>query len=105
MSQQGQTLEYFKSHADDWNKKASDEAYSLVENRHKAVLEVMKGYAAKSSILDVGCGTGQLAIESSLLGWDATGVDFAQEMVDICLDNNSKSDTKAKFICSSIFET
>jgi hypothetical protein len=53
MSQQGQTLEYFKTHADNWNKKASDEAYSLIENRHKAVLEVMKGYAVKSSILCV----------------------------------------------------
>jgi 2-polyprenyl-3-methyl-5-hydroxy-6-metoxy-1,4-benzoquinol methylase len=74
MSQQGQTLEYFKTHADNWNKKASDEAYSLIENRHKAVLEVMKGYAVKSSILDVGCGTGQLAIESSCLGWSATAL-------------------------------
>ena len=102
MSQQGQTLEYFKSHANNWNEKANDEEYNLIDNRHKAVLEVMKHYSTKPSILDVGCGTGQLAIESSCLGWDATGVDFAREMVDICIENNSKSDTKAKFICGSI---
>lgn len=105
MSQQKQTLDYFSSHAEDWNKKATNQAYSLIENRHNAVLEVMKGYQKGSSLLDVGCGTGQLAIEASKLGWNSLGIDFAQEMIDVCVKNNEMAATNAKFACSSIFET
>jgi 2-polyprenyl-3-methyl-5-hydroxy-6-metoxy-1,4-benzoquinol methylase len=104
MSQQKQTLDYFKSHAENWNKKAVDEEYNLIENRHNAVLEVMKHYGNNSSILDVGCGTGQLAIEASKLGWKSIGIDFAKEMIDICKQNNINSNTKADFVCNSIFE-
>jgi SAM-dependent methyltransferase len=89
MKQQKQTLDYFKSHAEDWNQKATDEEYSLIENRHNAVLEVMKAYSNNSSILDVGCGTGQLAIEASKIGWQSLGLDFSQEMIDICIINNT----------------
>ncbi len=105
MKQQKQTLDYFKSHAEDWNQKATDEEYSLIENRHNAVLEVMKAYSNNSSILDVGCGTGQLAIEASKIGWQSLGLDFSQEMIDICIKNNSKFNTKADFVCASIFES
>jgi len=104
MSQQSQTLDYFKAHADDWQRKAVDEAYSVVENRHQAVLETMKKFPAGSSLLDVGCGTGQLAIQVAKLGWVATGIDFAKEMIDICIDNNSQAKTNAKFECASIFD-
>ena len=104
MNQQKQTLDYFKSHADDWNEKAGDEAYSLIENRHNAVLEVMKRFSMNSSILDVGCGTGQLAIEASKIGWNALGIDFAIEMIDICKQNNINSNTSADFSCVSIFD-
>lgn len=105
MGQQDQTLNYFKSHADDWQQKATNQSYSLVENRHKAVLETMKNFPNGSSLLDVACGTGQLAIEASQLGWSATGIDFAQEMVDICISNNSKAQANAKFECASIFDS
>ena len=104
MNQQKQTLDYFKSHADDWNQKAGDEAYSLIENRHNAVLEVMKRFSMNSSILDVGCGTGQLAIEASKIGWNSLGIDFAIEMIDICKQNNINSNTSADFSCVSIFD-
>jgi len=104
MDQQKQTLDYFRFHAEDWNRKATNQAYSLIENRHNAVLEVMKGYQHDSSLLDVGCGTGQLAIEASKLGWNSLGIDFAKEMIDTCLINNEIASTNARFVCSSIFE-
>jgi len=104
MKQQKQTLDYFKSHAEDWNEKAVNEAYSLVENRHNAVLEVMSHYSNNSAILDVGCGTGQLAIEASKIGWKSLGMDFAKEMIDICQQNNINSETSADFSCASIFD-
>ena len=104
MEQQDQTLNYFKSHAEDWQTKAVDQTYSLVENRHKAVFELMKSFPPNSTILDVGCGTGQLAIQASKLGWSATGIDFAQEMIDLCMSNNITENAKAKFICASVFD-
>lgn len=104
MEQQNQTLNYFKSHAKDWQIKATDQTYSLVENRHNAVFESMKNFPRNSSILDVGCGTGQLAIQASKLGWNATGIDFAQEMINLCISNNTSENTKAKFICTSVFD-
>jgi cyclopropane fatty-acyl-phospholipid synthase-like methyltransferase len=104
MEQQQQTLQYFKTHASDWQQKAVNQTYSLVENRHNAVFETMKLFPPGSSILDIGCGTGQLAIESSTRGWIAKGIDFSQEMIDICIDNNAKANTNATFECCSIFD-
>ena len=104
MNQQKQTLEYFKANAESWNEKAKDEDYSIIDNRHNAVLEVMKAYPKESSILDVGCGTGQLAIEAYQMGWQSVGLDFSEEMIDICIQNNSSQNAKADFICNSIFE-
>lgn len=104
MQKQDQTLDYFKSHAQDWQTKAIDQIYSVIENRHNAVLESMKSFSSNSSLLDVGCGTGQLAIQASKLGWKAVGVDFAPEMIDLCVSNNKSENANAQFICSSIFD-
>jgi 2-polyprenyl-3-methyl-5-hydroxy-6-metoxy-1,4-benzoquinol methylase len=104
MEQQDQTLSYFKSHAEKWQVKATDQGYSLIENRHNAVLESMKGFPQGSSILDVGCGTGQLAIQASKLGWKASGIDFAQEMIDICRVNSANENANAEFSCASVFD-
>jgi 2-polyprenyl-3-methyl-5-hydroxy-6-metoxy-1,4-benzoquinol methylase len=104
MNQQEQTLNYFKSKADDWQKKAVDQTYSIVENRHQAVFQTLKKYQEGSSLLDIGCGTGQLCIEASNKGWRATGIDFAQEMIDICIANNKYAKGEAKFECASVFD-
>jgi 2-polyprenyl-3-methyl-5-hydroxy-6-metoxy-1,4-benzoquinol methylase len=104
MDQQKQTLDYFKSHAAEWQVKAKDQRYSVVDNRHKAVLETMKNFPTTSALLDVGCGTGQLAIEASKLGWKAVGLDFAQEMIDLCQSNSINENTEASFICASVFD-
>ena len=47
MNQQKQTLKYFKASAENWNQKAKDSDYSIIENRHNAVLEVMKALQDK----------------------------------------------------------
>ena len=104
MDQQDQTLQFFKSHASDWQTKATDQVYSVIENRHKAVLETMRAFPQGSSLLDIGCGTGQLAIQASQLGWRATGLDFAQEMIDQCRVNNAAAQAGAEFACASVFD-
>ena len=73
MSQQNQTYNFFKSHAKEWQIKAEDKLFSTIQNRHLAVLETMRPYPTNSSLLDVGCGTGQLAIEASSMNWKSIG--------------------------------
>lgn len=102
--QQEETLNFFKGHVDAWQKKAEDAVYSVINDRHRAVHEVMKCYPTGSVLLDVGCGTGQLAIEASRQGWDAFGLDFAQEMIDKARENNAADGTRARFVCASVFD-
>jgi 2-polyprenyl-3-methyl-5-hydroxy-6-metoxy-1,4-benzoquinol methylase len=104
MQQQEQTRDYFKANASDWQRKATDTAYSNIDNRHRAVIETMRGFPAGSSLLDVGCGAGQLAIEAAEAGWQATGLDFAREMIDHCEANAKKAGVNPKFICGSVFD-
>lgn len=104
MKQQKQTLNYFNQNATDWQSRASVTGFSVIDNRHNAVLETMQGRAAAGLLLDVGCGTGQLAIEASRTGWRVVGVDYASSMVDICKSNNQEAGTHAEFHCASIFD-
>ena len=103
MKQQEQTLCFFNWFANDWNTEATDSDYSVIEHRHKTVFEAMKGFPANSSLLDVGCGTGQLAIQASLAGWNARGIDFSQNMIDLCKSNNERGAGEAEFLCTSVF--
>jgi len=103
MSQQDQTYRFFKSHAKEWQIKAEDEVFSTIHNRHQAVMETMKKYPTGSALLDVGCGTGQLAIEASTNGWKSLGLDFAEDMIEIARKNNANVSASAEFICDSVF--
>jgi SAM-dependent methyltransferase len=101
--QQDQTLRYFRTHAEAWHKEASGGHYSVIENRHQAVIEVLKGHPTAQTFLDIGCGTGQLAIEVNRRGLAATGLDFAPEMIAQCEANNRAARTSARFVPASIF--
>ncbi len=104
MNQQKQTLNYFSQNAADWQRKASVASFSVIDNRHNAVLEVMKDYKDGRLLLDVGCGTGQLAVEASKKGWHSVGIDYAGSMIDICKSNNREAGANAEFHCASIFD-
>lgn len=107
MDQQGQTLEYFRLHAEDWQRKSVniENEFSVIDGRHQAVLAViqnMKGAARR--FLDVGCGTGQLALESARLGLKASGIDFSPEMIAQCEANRQRAGVDATFNCLSFFD-
>jgi 2-polyprenyl-3-methyl-5-hydroxy-6-metoxy-1,4-benzoquinol methylase len=106
MDQQQQTKRFFESTASAWQTKASGEApsYNIVEGRHRAVLAVLKGLGKVRRLLDVGCGTGQLTVEVARQGVDATGIDFAAEMIAQCEANRQKAGVAAKFINASFFD-
>lgn len=104
IEQQSETYDFFNSTAKTWQQKATSKTYNVIENRHAAVLEIMNGFAGEPAILDVGCGTGQLAIEASKRGWKATGIDFSSEMIDLAELNSSEIGSTAQFACTSIFD-
>ncbi len=95
---------YFSKNAAEWDRAASAGYFGVIDNRHRAVAEVMKEYGHFGRLLDVGCGTGQLAIEAAREGWQCVGIDYAASMIDICRLNNQEAGTDAKFNCISFFD-
>jgi 2-polyprenyl-3-methyl-5-hydroxy-6-metoxy-1,4-benzoquinol methylase len=107
--QQKETLKYFETHADDWlnkAKKSGSENLNMIKQRNDCVLDVIKNDRENTkSLLDVGCGTGDLVCDAAKLGVSATGIDFAEEMIinakKNAADNNIKNTV---FECGSIFD-
>ncbi|MDO8358292.1 MAG: class I SAM-dependent methyltransferase [Nitrospirota bacterium] len=104
MDQQNQTLNYFSTHADDWQTKATQADYSVIDNRHAAVLTVIEQHNQVKRFLDVGCGTGQLVIAVAKLGIKASGLDFSREMIVKCESNKLHAQVDAEFQCGSFFD-
>ena len=101
--QQKQTKNFFKKHSFEWNKKATNEIYSKINDRHKAVHRCLENYPKNSSHLDIGCGTGQLVIEASKNGYNSHGIDYAEEMIELSKKNSKISNSNAIFECESVF--
>lgn len=55
-------------------------------------------------ILDFGCGTGLHSIELAKRGYDVTGIDINQEMLDIAIENAKKENVSVDFKCIDILE-
>jgi 2-polyprenyl-3-methyl-5-hydroxy-6-metoxy-1,4-benzoquinol methylase len=106
MEQQRQTQDYFKSAAKGWQVSAVNAAdeYSVIDGRNNAVLTVVDSMPAARTLLDVGCGTGQLVIAAAKRGLEADGIDFAEQMVEQCEANKSAAGVNAKFRCDSFFD-
>jgi len=102
--QQSQTKKFFRSYADEWQSKAADDVYSVINDRHTAVFETLKKIKKGSAVLDVGCGAGHLAIDLDLKGYNAIGVDFADEMIQLANANKKNKKSKANFYNSSIYD-
>jgi SAM-dependent methyltransferase len=105
MEQQRQAKTYFDSVANEWQAKAigRPDEYPLIEMRHRAVHSVISNTDGVGRFLDVGCGTGQLAIEVADRGVDAIGIDFAAEMIKTC-ELNRGDRSNPSFVCGSIFD-
>lgn len=106
--QQQEALEYFRKHAEDWKSKAEglgSAKVNVIEQRNEYVLQVADEHPAMRSFLDVGCGTGELVCHTARRGVDATGVDYAPEMIDLASKKaQDEGITRAKFVCCSVFD-
>jgi 2-polyprenyl-3-methyl-5-hydroxy-6-metoxy-1,4-benzoquinol methylase len=106
--QQEEALQYFRTHAEDWQNKAktSDEGkVNIIKQRNGYVIDVIKDRKETKSLLDIGCGTGDLVCDVAKQEINAIGVDFAQDMIQLAI-NKAKGEQleKATFECCSIFD-
>jgi 2-polyprenyl-3-methyl-5-hydroxy-6-metoxy-1,4-benzoquinol methylase len=106
--QQSEALRYFDTHAGDWQAKArtlSEVKFNVIQTRNRYVLEVVSERPDTHSVLDVGCGTGDLVCDFSRTGINALGVDFARDMIAIASRRVQEERLeKARFECCSIFD-
>ena len=106
--QQQETLSYFSSHADQWwdhAKGGSPDAVNIIQQRNDYALHVISGRATTQSVLDIGCGSGDLVLDVARAGIRAVGVDFASEMIELARNRASEEHLPlAEFHCRSIFD-
>ncbi|HEY9080157.1 class I SAM-dependent methyltransferase [Magnetovibrio sp.] len=104
--QQRQTQEYFRNAAAEWQNKSvqAEKGRGVIADRKQAVLTTIEQMDSPKSLLDVGCGSGQLVIASAGLGLESIGIDFAEEMIQQCETNAREAGIEAKFICKSFFD-
>ncbi len=76
------------------------------ENECDLIIEAARRYLSTkpSSVLDIGCGTGGHAIELARRGYDVTGVDLSQSMLDRARRKAADLDTphRPTFLCGDI---
>jgi len=103
-TQQIEALVYFNKFAQDW-KRISDNTttndINVIKQRNDYVIDIINNRKNTESFLDVGCGTGNLVYEVAQKGINATGIDFAKEMINIAKKSQME---KTKFECCSIFD-
>jgi 2-polyprenyl-3-methyl-5-hydroxy-6-metoxy-1,4-benzoquinol methylase len=108
IEQQNESLWYFREHAEDWKNKALSrdrQRVNVIQQRNGYVLHVIKGRSDAQSVLDIGCGTGDLVCDIARLGIAATGIDFADEMIRIARHQAEEDGlAQAEFHCRSIFD-
>ena len=78
-NQQKETFDYFKKRAKEWEKKASiasKKKVNVIKQRNDFVIEVVKKNKNIGSFLDVGCGTGDLVKNISLMCINSIRIDI-----------------------------
>lgn len=105
--QQWETLTFFDSVPSEWRERAAGQfaKVNVVAQRNACVHRVHAAHAGAATMLDVGCGTGDLVFEMAAKGVEATGIDFAPGMIRICEQRRRESQAEGvHFRCCSAWE-
>ena len=105
IDQQQQTRDYFNAVSREWQDKARGAAtkVNIIRQRNEAVLrEAARRLPGRA--VDLGCGSGELVIALAERGWQATGVDFAPEMISRCRESARTAGVTAEFVVGSMFD-
>lgn len=105
--QQAEALGYFRTHAVEWRLRAEGQVpqVNVIAQRNNYVVSVVEERAVVNTVLDVGCGTGELVCAIAQRGIRAVGIDFAPEMIDLASAKAAAlGANQAMFLCASIFD-
>lgn len=89
--------------SDQWNAQLYDDAHEFVSEYGKGALEMLAPNKGER-ILDIGCGTGDLANKLSLLDVDVVGVDRSASMIENAKKKYPSVDFKVKDILDLGYE-
>ena len=91
LEQQSQAKSFFDSHSKQWQLAVQSGAGAL-QQRHNYVINLITKYFPNGldRFLDCGCGSGELVIEAASTAKYAHGIDFAQSMIDKCIQQKDK---------------
>ncbi len=84
-TQQFQTKNFFESDANRWSKRSNfknNEILNTIQQRNLFVLKKIRKFKIES-LIDVGCGSGDLSFEASKIVKKSIGIDFSKNMIDI----------------------
>jgi len=89
---------YYEKEAEDYQQEfyQSDSSYPTLRIRHNYILEMVRDMDLPSpcSILDVGCGTGELVIDLMSPNREIYGIDISSNMIKIAREKSSTSEIK-----------
>jgi 2-polyprenyl-3-methyl-5-hydroxy-6-metoxy-1,4-benzoquinol methylase len=85
--QQTLTKQFFNDVAKEWFERTYDPKeeflrYPVNGARKDVAMHEIRLLRKSGSVLDLGCGTGQMVIELRKLGYEASGIDVAQNMIE-----------------------
>ena len=83
--QQNQTKKFFEKDAKNWSKKSDfqkNKILNTIQERNFYVLNQLKKYNL-NSLLDIGCGSGDLSYSASKILGNSVGIDFSESMIKI----------------------
>ena len=101
--QQDQTKTFFEKDATNWKKKSifsKNKLLNTITERNLYVISQIKKYKLRS-LIDVGCGTGDLSYEASKFTKYSLGLDFAKSMIKLA--NKKFKNKNLEFIEGSLF--
>ncbi|WP_456472061.1 METTL5 family protein [Methanocaldococcus sp.] len=85
------------------NPKVELEQYTINGKLASELLFLAQKDFLNNIVLDLGCGTGRLAIGAKLLGaYKAIGIDIDRESIEIAKENAKKVGVEVEFICEDI---
>lgn len=100
-------MSWYEVYLKDIEKKGTLENYVLDKIKNKKVLlDLIKKYATNKKIIETGCGTGILSTYLASLGYNSTGIDIDDQILELAetISKNYNAESKPNFINKSIFE-
>jgi 2-polyprenyl-3-methyl-5-hydroxy-6-metoxy-1,4-benzoquinol methylase len=68
------------------------------------VLELLRRYAPEGSVLDLGCGPGWTSLFLARAGYDVTGIDISERMIEIAQQRAAREGVPARFLVADMEE-